>query len=150
MGWRGSQRLCCYAGDEEPRGQWRPSRGGGEPHGAGRMQLQRHIHLGFGPVPLPQDAGQQTDPSHQPYLPKGNSRMLEGSRGVMPMRALAQGLAAQRLPLARGPCSSGNRAVDISTFYFCSSLSTARKTPHCMSTSPPRVPRSAMPNTSTR
>ena len=148
MGWRGSQRLCCYAGDEEPRGQWRPSRGAGNPMEQGECsskgtstwvsRLAEYTSL------------QQTDPSHQPYLPKGNSRMLEGSRGVMPMRALAQGLAAQRLPLARGPCSSGNRAVDISTFYFCSSLSTARKTPHCMSTSPPRVPRSAMPNTSTR
>lgn len=49
-----------------------------------------------------------------------------------------------------GPCSSGSWAAVFSTFYFRSPLSTARKTPRCMSASPPRVPRSTMSNTSTR
>ena len=150
-GWGGEEARGCAVMQEmkNPEDSGDPQGGRGTPWSRENAAPKAHPP-GFRPRPLPQDVGQQTDPSHQPYLPKGDSRTLEGSRGVMPMRALSQGLAAQRLPLARGPCSSGNGAVDISTFYFCSSLSTARKTPHCMSTSPPRVPRSAMPNTSTR
>ena len=61
---------------------------------------------------------------------------------------LEQWLATPRLPLALGPPRDWFAVFSI--ISSCSSLSTARKTPHCISTSPPRVPRSTMSSTSTR
>lgn len=69
----------------------------------------------------------------------------------MPVQSLAQGLATQRLCLAQAALSSwrlGSCLLHLLPLLF--SLSTAKKTPHSISASPPRVPRSTMSSTSTR
>lgn len=114
---------------------------------AGGTQLQRPIHLGSRPGPPRQDAGQQTDPLHEPYFPKGNSRALEGyTRACLrgPWGSLRGFPWPGPLPCWRlGPCL-------LLFLPLLFPLSTARKTPHCMSASPPRVPRTKLSNTSTR
>lgn len=114
---------------------------------AGGTRLQRPIRLGSRPGPPRQDAGQQTDPLHEPYFPKGNSRALEGyTRACLrgPWGSLRGFPWPGPLPCWRlGPCL-------LLFLPLLFPLSTARKTPHCMSASPPRVPRTKLSNTSTR
>lgn len=123
----------------------------GDPHGArgtlcgGEHTAPKHTHLGSSPGPPRQDAGQQTDPFHEPHFPEGNSRAL-GNRKA----CVIPGEARRRLPPAPGPCSAGDAVLVFPFLPLLFPLSTARKTPHCMSASLPRVPGATLSTTSTR
>lgn len=115
----------------------------------GKTQLQRHIGLGSSPGPPLPDTGQQTGPFHEPCFPKGNSRVLEGFHESMPSWSL-EGPSELPRPEPLTYWRLGPYLLLFLPPLLSLSFSAARRTPHCMLASPPKVPRCTLLNTSTR